>query len=78
MKKINENSIDWIPASHENPKDPGIWKKVLIKHEDADPKSKLMSVILAKVPADRTNVAHVHETMEEIFYFTEGEGEIKI
>lgn len=78
MKKINIKNVDWIPASHEDSKNPSIWKKVLIKHEDVDPKSKLMSVILAKVPVGRTNNAHIHKTMEEIFYFTEGTGEIKI
>lgn len=67
-KKINEKEIDWEPAAHEDPKDPGVWKKVILKHEDVDPKSKLRMINLSKVPVGKTHAAHSHETMEEIFY----------
>lgn len=78
IKKINENERDWEPAAHEDPKDPGVWKRVIVKHEEADPKSKLMMINLCKVPVGKTHVAHSHQTMEEIFYFTQGAGEVKI
>lgn len=78
MKFINQNSLTWEPATHEDPDDPGVLKKVIVKHEDVAPGSKLMMINLCKVPVGKTHKAHSHKTMEEIFYFTEGEGEIRI
>jgi len=78
MKKVNESSREWEPATHEDPKDPGVWKKVIVQHEEVDSKSKLMMVNLCRVPVGKTHKAHFHETMEEIFYFTRGEGQVKI
>ena len=78
MKKINSKTRDWEPATHENPKDPGVWKKVIVKHDEVDPNSKLMMINLCKVPKGKTHQAHMHKTMEEIFYFTAGIGEVRI
>ena len=78
MKKINEKSRNWEPASHEDPKDPGVWKRVIVKRDEVDSRSKLMMINVSRVPVGKTHVAHSHATMEEIFYFTEGQGEIKI
>ena len=78
MKKINEKEIDWEPAAHEDPEDPGVWKKVVVKHQDVDVNSKLMMLNICRVPVGKTHAAHSHETMEEIFYFTSGEGQVKI
>ena len=78
INKINQEQRDWEPATHEDPNDPGVWKKVILKHEEIDPKSKLMMINLSKVPVGKTHKAHSHETMEEYFYFTEGHGEVKI
>ncbi|HSX19269.1 MAG TPA: cupin domain-containing protein, partial [Candidatus Saccharimonadales bacterium] len=78
MRKINEKDLGWEPATHEDPENPGVWKKIVVKHEDVDPRSKLMMVNYCKVPVGKTHAAHSHETMEEIFYFTSGEGQVKI
>ncbi len=78
MKKINVSDLTWEPASHEDPKDPGVLKKVIVAHSDVDPKSKLMMINVSKVPVGKTHVAHSHKTMEEIFYFTGGKGEVEI
>ena len=78
MKKVNQKDRDWEPGSHEDPKNPGVFKKVLVRHEEADSKSKLMMFQLCKIPPKTTHVAHSHPTMDEIFYFTEGNGEIEI
>jgi len=37
-----------------------------------------MMINLCKVPVGKTHKEHKHETMEEIFYFTQGNGEVKI
>ncbi len=78
MKIINQTSRKWEPATHEDPNDPGVWKKVIVRREEVDPGSKLMMVNLCRVPIGKTHLAHLHETMEEIFYFTGGIGEVKI
>ena len=78
MKKINQKDRNWEPGSHEDLKNPGVYKKVLIRSEEADPRSRLMMFQLCKIPAKTTHVAHIHQTMDEIFYFTEGSGEIEI
>jgi len=76
MKKVNEKNLKWEPAAHEDPKDPGVWKKVIVKHDEVDPLSKLMMINLCRVPVGRTHTAHSHKTMEEIFYFTNGNGQV--
>lgn len=78
MQKVNEANIAWEPAAHEDPNDPGVWKKVIVKHDEVDPDSKLMMINLSKVPVGRSHASHSHQTMEEIFYFTKGEGEVII
>ncbi|MEX2028199.1 MAG: cupin domain-containing protein [Candidatus Curtissbacteria bacterium] len=78
IKKVNQDERNWEPAAHEDPEDPGVWKKVIVKHDEVDPQSKLMMINLCKVPVDKTHKAHSHETMEEIFYFTDGVGEVRI
>ena len=78
MKKINKKDRAWEPGSHEDPKNPGVYKKVLIRHDEVSPRSKLMMFQLCKIPPKTTHVAHSHPTMDEIFYFTDGTGEIEI
>ena len=78
MKKVNQKDRRWEPGSHEDPKKPGVYKKVLVRHEEVDPRSKLMMFQLCKIPPKTTHVAHAHKTMDEIFYFCEGKGEIEI
>ena len=78
MKKVNQKDRNWEPGSHEDPQNPGVYKKVLVRQEEADPDSKLMMFQLCKIPPKTTHVAHSHPTMDEIFYFTEGKGEIEV
>lgn len=78
MKKVNEKNVKWEIPAHEDPRNPGTLKRVIVKQEEVDPQSKLMMVNLAKVKPGRVHPAHSHPTMEEIFLFQEGRGEIKI
>ena len=78
MKKVNQKDRNWEPGSHEDPQNPGVYKKVLVRQEEADPDSKLMMFQLCKIPPKTTHVAHSHPTMDEIFYFTEGKGESEV
>lgn len=76
MQKVNKDDLKWEPAGHEDPNDPGVWKKVIVKHDELDPRSKLMMINLSKVPIGREHVTHSHGSMEEIFYITQGNGEV--
>lgn len=78
MKKINENDLDWEIPAHEDPENPGTLKRVIVRHVEVDPQSKLMMINIAKVKPGRVHPAHSHQTMEEIFLFQEGRGEIKV
>ena len=78
LKKVNQKDRVWEPGSHEDPQNPGVYKKVLVRQEEADPDSKLMMFQLCKIPPKTTHVAHSHPTMDEIFYFCEGKGEIEV
>jgi mannose-6-phosphate isomerase-like protein (cupin superfamily) len=75
-RKINEADLEWEIPSHEDPNNVGTWKKVLVRHDEVDHKSKLMMVNFARVLVGRTHPEHKHPTMEEIFYFLEGEGQV--
>ena len=74
MKKININDLEWEVPSNEDSKNVNTWKKVLVRHDEMDSKSKLMMVNYARVLARKVHPAHIHKTMEEIFYFLEGQG----
>lgn len=77
-QKINIDDLKWEIPSNEDPKNVGSWKKVLVSHSDVDPKSKLMMVNYARVLVGKVHPAHTHKTLEEIFYFLQGEGEVTL
>lgn len=67
----------FVPASHENPLDPGVWKKVLF------PKSDLQAGVVQMVNWARLGVgkrfaAHYHEDMQEIFVILQGEAHLQV
>lgn len=78
IKKVNENDLEWEVPTHEDPNSPNTWKKVIVGHADVDPQSKLMMVNIARVLPGKIHPGHSHKTMEEIFLFLEGNGEIKV
>ncbi len=71
MKVIRGSSFRYIPASHENQKDPQVWKKVLLTFEDLV-SGRIQMVNWAKLPVGKTFTAHYHEDMEEIFIILSG------
>lgn len=78
IKKVNVKDLKWEIPANEDPKNVGAWKKILVLHKDVDPKSKLMMVNYARVLVGKVHPIHTHKTMEEIFYFLQGEGEITL
>lgn len=77
MKVIRFKDLKFIPASHENPKDPGALKKVLLKRDDI-PSGRIQMINWAKIPVGKTFKPHYHERMIEVFIIMSGKVKAKI
>lgn len=71
MKVVKGNTLQFIPASHENPQNPGVLKKVLFKQGDL-PSGIIQMVNWAKITPGKSFQAHYHEDMEEVFILIKG------
>ena len=77
MKIIRSADKPFVPASHENPLAPGVWKKVLCQREELQPGTVQM-LNWARLPAGSSFAAHYHEDMQEIFIIVAGEAEMVV
>lgn len=77
MKIVRFNDLDFIPASHEDPKDPGALKKILLK-KDGLPKGRIQMVNWARIPKGKTFKPHYHQKMVEVFIIISGKVKAKI
>lgn len=71
MQLVRGSQIEFIPASHEDPKDPGVLKRVLATHGDLI-KGQIMMVNWALLPIGKSFQAHYHEDMQEVFIVLNG------
>lgn len=76
MKVSKSNNIKFIPASHEDDKNPEVWKKVLLTRKDVID-GRIQMINWAKLPAGRTFQAHFHEDMQEIFIILTGKVKVR-
>lgn len=77
MKIVRFKDLSFVPASHENPKDPGALKKVLLKR-DTLPKGRIQMINWAKIPVGKIFKPHYHESMMEVFIIISGKVKAKI
>ena len=77
MKIISASDRTFIPASHENPSAPGVWKKVLFTRDELQP-GRVQMINWARLPAGSRFANHYHEDMQEIFLILQGEAEITV
>ena len=77
MKLIRSSDKSYVPASHENPLSPGVWKKVLFQRDELQPGTVQM-VNWARLPPGNSFAAHYHEDMQEIFVIVAGEAEMTV
>ena len=68
---------DFVAAGHEDPKSPGVWKKVFFQKEDLRP-GRIQMVNWARLPSGNTFAPHYHEDMQEIFVILSGETRIRV
>ena len=78
MKIVSIKDKNFVPASHEDPKDPGVVKKVLLGSEDFDPGCQLKMLNYAVIKPGKSFAAHFHQTLEEFFYIISGTAKIKM
>ena len=77
MKIIRGSGIDFIAASHEDPKNPGVLKRVLATRDDFVA-GQIMMLNWARPPQDSSFAAHYHEDMQETFVILTGNVEMVV
>ena len=77
MRIIRLAEIARVPASHENPADPGVLKQVLFRKDDLAP-GRIQMINWATLLPGKTFRAHYHEDMDEIFIMLDGDVEITV
>ncbi len=71
MKIIRDADLTFVPASHEDPNNPGCLKKVLFKKDDLID-GRVQMVNWSKMPVGGTFRNHYHESLGEVFVITKG------
>lgn len=77
MKVIRGSEIEFEAASHEDPKNPGVLKRVLATKADLFPGQTQM-VNWAKLPTGSSFQSHYHEDMLEVFVMLGGDAEMVV
>lgn len=77
MKIIRSKELKFIPASHEEAKSPGVWKKILLEKDDLI-KGRVQMINWSKLPVGSSFKPHYHEDMEEVFIILKGKAKIKV
>lgn len=77
MKIVHSTDLSYIPASHEDPKNPGVLKRVIATRDELM-NGRLMMINWAKLPAGKSFKPHYHEDMEEVYIMLKGEGELTV
>lgn len=77
MHIIRGSDIEFVPASHERPDEPGVLKRVLVQAGDVI-EGRMQMVNWAMLPAGNSFQAHYHEDMQEIFILVQGSTKISI
>lgn len=77
MKIVRFNDLNFIPASHEDPQDPGSLKKILLKRDDLPP-GRIQMINWARIPRGKSFAPHYHEQMIEVFIIISGKVRAKI
>jgi mannose-6-phosphate isomerase-like protein (cupin superfamily) len=77
MKLIRSADLSFLPAGHEDPNSPGVWKKVLFQKADLQA-GRVQMVNWARLPVGSAFAPHYHEDMQEFFVIVQGTAEITV
>ena len=71
MQVVRGSKIQFVPASHEDSKNPGVLKRVLAQKSDLI-RGQVQMVNWSNLPKDSGFQPHYHEDMQEIFIMLGG------
>jgi quercetin dioxygenase-like cupin family protein len=77
MKLVRGNSIPFVPASHENPDNPGCLKRVLVCRDDLI-EGQVQMVNWSLLPFGSSFQRHYHQDMQEVFVIIEGHVQMQV
>lgn len=77
MNIIRSSTLPFVPASHEDPRDPGVLKKILFQRADLID-GNVQMINWALLPVGKSFRSHFHESMDEIFIMLSGEAQMTI
>ena len=77
MQIIRGEQIDFVPASHEDPADPGVLKRVLAK-KDHFIRGQIQMLNWSRLPVGKSFQRHYHEDMQEVFVILNGQVEMTV
>ena len=77
MEIIRGDQIPLTPASHEDPADPGVLKRVLATHRHLI-EGQVQMVNWSRIPAGKSFRRHLHEDMQEVFIILNGRVEMQV
>lgn len=66
MKYVTANESGFVPASHEDPNNPGVLKRVIATAADLQ-LGQVQMVNWARLPIGHSFNSHYHEDMQEVF-----------
>lgn len=78
MNKVRFSDLKFIPAGHEDKKDPGVLKKILFNEKVITGNGKLQMINWARLPRNKSFKAHYHEDMDEFFIIIKGTVDLKV
>jgi mannose-6-phosphate isomerase-like protein (cupin superfamily) len=71
MKFVPSNASGFVPASHENPANPGVLKRVIATQQDFQA-GQVQMLNWARLPVGSAFQPHYHEDMQEVFVLVSG------
>lgn len=77
MRIVRAESQPFVPASHERPDRPGVWKRVLATHEQML-QGRVQMINWARLPVGSSFQLHYHEDMEETFIIISGNASMSV
>ena len=66
-----------VPASHEEPSDPGVLKQILLKRDNLAP-GRIQMINWSTLLPGKSFRSHYHEAMDEVFIILNGKVEISV
>lgn len=77
MNIVRFKEVVKIPASHEDPADPGALKQVLLRRDDLA-SGRIQMINWSTLLPGKSFRVHYHEVMDEVFIILDGEVEIVV